>query len=306
MGSINSVLREARRSHPATTQKQVREFLERQRTYTLHKPQSQRFRRAKTTGVCLHSHLQMDTVHLQSLKHWNSHYQYILTIIDVMSRQARAEALKRKRPLDVLPALKRALESFENSVWVISADKGTEFKGVVSSFLTSHGVKMIRTERNTSHANVVERFNRTLQDRLFRHMTATKSKRWVDALPGIVASYNASYHRGIDCTPNSITRANERETVKRLYGGEDRNVQYKYKENHAVRIKTAKTIMEKGYTQTFSRQPFYIAKQVRGRGVPAYRLRSENGAQVAGLYYEQELTPYGQEDGGPRVRRAKL
>lgn len=119
MAGIEAVLREAKKSHPTVSRKQVREFLERQRTYTLHKQPRHGFRRAKTTGVCLHSHLQMDTVFLQSLRHWNSGHQYILTVIDVLSRQARAEPLKRKSPKDVLPVLIRILESYENSVWVI-------------------------------------------------------------------------------------------------------------------------------------------------------------------------------------------
>ena len=43
---------------------------------------------------------------------------------------------------------------------------------------------------STTKAAVVERFNRTLRERLARYMTENHTKRWIDYLPECIANYN--------------------------------------------------------------------------------------------------------------------
>ena len=122
MGAVDAVYRQAKKHR--ITRSQVTKWLNSQRSYTLHKQTPNRFPRNKTTAIGLHTHIQSDTVHLQNIKWHNSNYSYILTTICVMSRQARAEPLKSKSAAEVLPALKRMLDSYSQTVWYISTDKG--------------------------------------------------------------------------------------------------------------------------------------------------------------------------------------
>ena len=122
MGAVDAVYRVAKKH--GIKKSSVILWINSQRSYTLHKQTPNRFPRNKTTAVGLHTHIQSDTIHLQSLKYHNSHYSYILTMICVMSRQARAEPLKRKLTSEVLPVLKRMIASYEGPIWYLSTDKG--------------------------------------------------------------------------------------------------------------------------------------------------------------------------------------
>ena len=57
-----------------------------------------------------------------------------------------------------------------------------------------------------NNAAVVERFNRTLNTKMWRFFTHSNSYRYIDVLQGLLKGYNSSPHRGIKGrTPDSIT-----------------------------------------------------------------------------------------------------
>ena len=60
-------------------------------------------------------------------------------------------------------------------------------------------------------APVVERFNRTLKERLYRYMTAANSTKYLTALNALVRQYNADVHRAIGRATKSVTPENEAE-----------------------------------------------------------------------------------------------
>ena len=64
---------------------------------------------------------------------------------------------------------------------------------------------------------IVERFNRTLKTRLFRHFTAAGNHRYVDILDDVVSGYNNTVHSSIKHKPNDVTLANEGIIRKILY-----------------------------------------------------------------------------------------
>ena len=64
----------------------------------------------------------------------------------------------------------------------------------------------------------MERFNRTLKERLYRYFTAANTLRFDDVLPELVQGYNATRHRSIGMAPQDVTWDNEEAVWKRLYG----------------------------------------------------------------------------------------
>ena len=305
MGGINKVYKEAKRRNNKVTVRVVTEWLNRQRVYTLHKPVRHAVKRSATTGVALNSHIQIDIADLRRLKYHNSWYSNIIVSICVVSRQARCEALKSKRPQEVLPALQRMFGSYENTVWVVAADKGTEFLADVKKWLESVGVSVVQIEKSPHHASMAERFIRTLKLMLYRYMTYTGKKRWVDILPDVVAAYNSRVHRSIGCTPNSVTRENEREFIERMYGAQKSASKFKFRVGQRVRIKHPKTIMDKGYTQSFADKIYVIVEQIKGRTTAGYRIQTEEGRPIRGVWYTEELVNAGEEDGLLRASRVK-
>ncbi|XP_024882997.1 uncharacterized protein LOC112461831, partial [Temnothorax curvispinosus] len=61
-------------------------------------------------------------------------------------------------------------------------------------------------------ASVVERFNRTLKNNMWKMFTFNGTYKWIDELPRLIAEYNARKHRTIGMRPVDVTPA----IVKRL------------------------------------------------------------------------------------------
>ena len=68
------------------TKKEVREWLQSQDTYTLHKPTRRRFSRRQVVEYEIHHQWQADLVDLGKLESYNKGFKYLLTCIDVLFR----------------------------------------------------------------------------------------------------------------------------------------------------------------------------------------------------------------------------
>lgn len=110
-----------------------------------------------------------------------------------------------------------------------------------------------------SKAAVVERFNRTIRERLARYMTANNTKRWIDFLPEAVANYNNTFHRSIGMAPNLVSFENRQDVFKTLYPNIDMKVKCKLKVGWRVRIPRKKNIFEKGFTPNWTSQIYIIS-----------------------------------------------
>lgn len=152
---------------------------------------------------------------------------------------------------------------------------------------------------------MAERLIKSLKMMIFRHLTHTKTKRWLDILPKVVDSYNSRVHRVIGCAPNSVTPANEREFMDRIYGKQEKPI-YKFKIGQKVRIKAHKSILDKGYTQTFTEKKYVIAERVPQRYPAVYLIETEEGLPIRGVWYTEELVNAGEEDGLLRTPRVQF
>ena len=83
----------------------------------------------------------------------------------------------------------------------LQTDRGTEFYNrTFQRWLKDQWVNHFSTEGG-GKASVVERFNRTLKERLYRYFTAANTLRFDDVLPELVQGYNATRHRSIGMAP---------------------------------------------------------------------------------------------------------
>ena len=132
-------------------------------------------------------------------------YKYALTVVDVASRYKEAEPLTSKGAAEVADALSRIYKRGPLT-WpkMLQVDPGREFMGTVSQLLARHNVE-VRRGRVDSHRDqgIVERWNRTLSERLFGHQYAQemrlpvgeRSTEWVRRLPAVVSALNGEVIR---------------------------------------------------------------------------------------------------------------
>lgn len=69
-------------------------------TYTLHTPARNKFLRTKWMSGGIDQIWQVDLIDMRTFKYQNSHYEYILTYIDIISKYAWAVPIKKKSSND--------------------------------------------------------------------------------------------------------------------------------------------------------------------------------------------------------------
>ena len=127
-------------------------------------------------------------------------YKYALTVVDIASRYKGAEPLTSKDSAEVAKAF-QSIYRRSPLTWpqMLQVDPGREFMGAVSKEMENHKtyIRRGRTEIHRDQA-IVERFNRTLAERLFGHQYAVemllpegqRSTAWVKRLPDVAKALN--------------------------------------------------------------------------------------------------------------------
>lgn len=266
--------------------KNVKKVLLNEEAYTLHRPIRKKFPRSKVVVGEIDEQWQVDLVDVKKLKYQNSHNQYILTCIDVLSKYAWAEPIKNKTAEETKKAFEKILSQGRKPKYIY-LDAGKEFMGVCKKYLDKNGIKLLAT--NSIHkASIVERFNRTLKEKMWRVFTFNKNNKYINILQQLVTSYNNSYHRSIKAIPAKVNKSNEKEILTKLYGDQDTRIKFKFKIGDYVRISIEKKIFEKGYTPNWSKE-IYVITALLPYNPPKYLIKALDGENFAYKFYDQEL-----------------
>ena len=146
-------------------------------------------------------------------------------------------------------------------------------------------------------ASIVERVQRTIRGRLFKLFTAQNNKKWVDALPKIIESYNNSVHRTIGMKPNDVKPEHTKTLLDKIYLNKkytDTVKQEKYRKklfkvNDLVRIVKERATFEKEAVQKWTTEIFKIRKVEQKNFPITYLLSDLNDEDVLGSFYREEL-----------------
>ena len=170
----------------------------------------------------------------------------------------------------------------------LQTDLGREFYNKTFQwFLRKEAIYHFSTQRNAK-ASIVERFNRTLKERMYRYFTAANTLRYEDVLQSLVRGYNASRHRSIGMAPKDVTWKNKRAVWKRLYGKLSQGkTRPRFKVDDRRRLNEKHRTFKKGYLPGWTEEVFAGHRVVRGV-VPTYKIRQLDGTPVEGTFYEQD------------------
>ena len=235
---------------------------------------------------------------------------WILFVEDVLSRYCWATPLKRKTGEETARGMKLLFDQVQadptrhhrlpSDIYV---DQGSEFynRNVKDLLNSYHTPPILKSGKSTMKAALVERLQRTIKTRLYKHFYETGSYRWVDVLDPLVQSYNHAYHSTLKRTPASVNRGNEEDVHTTLYGKWEalreaaltNKHHFKFQVGDVVRMSRQVSLFTKGYLPQWTEEWFKI--RARDRGPPPYYRLEEYGGKdieaeiIEGTFYEPEL-----------------
>ena len=136
---------------------------------------------------------------------------------------------------------------------------------------------------NEGKSVVAERFIRTLKNKLYKHMTATRKNVYYDVLDDILNECNNTKHNTIKMKPKDVGNHN-----KRVYIDEHNEKRSRFKVGDIVRIFKFKNIFAKGYTPNWSRE-ILIVNKINDTVPYTYNIKDLNGEEIIGSFYDREL-----------------
>jgi len=268
----------------------VEEWLKTQDAYTLHRPVRKKFERNRIQVAGLDDQWEADLVDVQGLAKQNNNMKHLLTVIDALSKYAFVVPLKDKTGPTIVKAFKQIFKTRKPRK--LRTDKGKEFLNrPFQQFLKEHEV-LFFTSNNETKCAMVERFNRTLRQKLWRFFTATRRDRYLDVLQDVVDSYNGSVHGTTGYAPANVNVMNAEKVWRVMYGDllqRSKLKSPKYKVDDMVRISKAKKTFEKGYRSNWTKEIFKVSRVYRGRKVHEYRIEDLDSEEIQGKFLEKEL-----------------
>ena len=256
----------------------------------LHKPIRRKFKKRGVLVNGIDKIWAADLVDMQAFSKFNRGVKYLLPVIDVLSKYGWLIPLKDKTGKSVASALKTIFkERKPEKMWV---DKGKEFYNKDVKDL----VELYSTE-NEEKSSVVERWIRTMKEKMWKYFTGNNTNIYIDILPDLVKDYNNTRHSSIKMTPVKASKKENELTVWRnLYPEhlEIHDINPKISVGDKVRISKKKKTFEKGYTTRWTEEIFTIVEVKRTRP-PTYKIADLNGEEIQGSFYEPELQKTSQE-----------
>ena len=256
----------------------------------LHKPIRRNFLRRRVFVEGIDEIWAADLVEMQKFAKWNKGIRYLLTVIDVFSKFGWIEPLKDKKGETVAEAFKNIFEKGRKpeKLWT---DKGKEFFNQHMNRLLKEKNIILYTTENEQKSSVIERWNRTMKEKMWKRFTQQNSTVYIDDLPGLVNEYNNTKHSSIKMTPvEASLKKNESNVWLNLFGkwkGEKTNS--KFKIDDMVRIsKLKRKVFDKGYTPNWTEEIFKIVKVLNTNPV-TYQIADLRNEEIQGSFYESEL-----------------
>lgn len=202
---------------------------------------------------------QADLMFLTQYKTKNSGFHIILNFMELTSRKAYSYKLKKK--LDTINAFKSFIKDAKN-INNLTVDKGSEF--IDKNFrkiAKDNNINLIFVDVNDkTKMGKIERFNKTLRDKITKYQKTFKTLRWEDKLDDLVTNYNNSIHSSTGYKPNTVTQDIKEKIRSNEYVrlNEYKKFMNNFKIGDTVRLLKKKKLFQKG-NQTYSKKIYVIS-----------------------------------------------
>ena len=169
------------------TQQEVKDFIQKEEVNQLFKKKQKRIQNYFPISASFtYEIMQVDLVDMSNLSSANKNYRYLLVCIDVFSRLAFVVPMKNKTSNTIVESFKEVLDLVEPTT--INCDNGSEF--INQSFkdlLIKRGITIAYGNVQDHHKlGIVDRFVRTLREKINKFMAMHNTTKYIDILPKIV------------------------------------------------------------------------------------------------------------------------
>ena len=136
----------------------------------LHKSKRKNYPRRRIIVNHIDEIFAADLVEMQKFAKLNKGYRYLLTCIDIFSKFAWVIPLKDKKGITIKQALQKIFNKRKSKL--LWTDKGKEFYNKqVQDLLNENNIKLYSTNNSEIKSAVIERFNRTFKNMMYKKFT---------------------------------------------------------------------------------------------------------------------------------------
>jgi hypothetical protein len=287
--------------------KKIKSFLLKQDIFSLQKQPRNKFTRRKIIVPYKNYMIEADVGFLPKYEKDNDNYKYILLTIEAMSRYIQVKPLFTKNAKEVGERLLEILDFYSEKgpIYILRTDPGGEFENKMLSLkLAGRNIKQVITDQ-TQKASLAERSLKEFKKRLYSHMSAKHSTKWVNVLQKAVIGHNKSFNRSIKTNPKNawlnMTNA-ELWLTQYSLGKKDKKPHLlripkasskyyaKYKIGHLVRISGYRLAFQKFTDEKWTNEIFCIIDIKHYGDHFMYKLKDHENKIIKGLLYEYEIT----------------
>ena len=228
----------------------------------------------------------------------NDGFKHLFTTIDVFSKMAWVYPIRDKKCETVLLCFKDILRKCGQKPQRVQTDRGTEF--ICKTFENYFKDEMIFHYLSYSDRKcpVVERFNLTIQQLIYKIMEHKSTNRWIDCIEQAMKIYLNRKHSTIKMSPleaeKPINESKVRQNLTDFFSKNSRlkPQKQKFQVGDKVRVWKFHRTFKRGYDHNFTDEYFVIHKVLKNLPVIRYKLKDFNGDKIIGSYFQEELVLY--------------
>lgn len=272
----------------------VRKWLHNQDSYGLQTPLRKKFKKARVVVSGIDDQYDADLSDLSNIAKENDGFKYLLVVIDIFSKFLWIQPLKNKTAQEVINGFKHIFKQGRKCK-KLRTDKGSEFiSKITRSYLKKEGIYFFTTQNSNTKANIAERVQQTIKNRMYRYFTRKRSHRYIDVLQDIVNSYNSTPHRSLNgIAPKDVTKENESDIWAYMFlkpkKTRKRITPFTFKIGDLVRLSHENKPFDRSYNEHFTREIFKISKRMYMQGIPMYKVKDFQNEDIKGNFYASEL-----------------
>ena len=204
---------------------------------------------------------QLDLTFFPRYKKQNDNNYVLFTAININTRYAYAYYSKDKEMHTILDMLKKMEK--KTVINSLTCDEGTEFtNSEFVKYCDEHSIELYFVKDDSHKLGIINRFHRTLKDKLKKHFIATDNLNWVDAIDKIIYNYNHTINTGIGIEPYKVDGYLEHEIVTQKRDITDlmhmKNI--KFSVGDKVRILNKKVVFQDKLLPKYSNTIFVVEK----------------------------------------------